>query len=101
MAWLKKEMLMTTGYSFDGYSITEYKQVIAGECVIGTGFLSDLSAVVNDFFGTTSNTLSRKLDEARAYTGLQIITNNAGRPRTPARPDAKASGLASKEERKE
>ena len=26
------------------------------------------------------------------------VTNIAGRPRTPARPDAKASGLASKEE---
>ena len=73
MAWLRKEMLMTTGYSFDGYSITEYKQVITGECVIGTGFLSDLSAVVNDFFGTTSNTLSRKLDEARAYATQNLV----------------------------
>ena len=73
MAWNTKNMLMTTGYSFDGYTITAYKQVIAGECVIGTGFLSDLSAVVNDFFGTTSNTLSRKLDEARSYATRNLI----------------------------
>lgn len=73
MAWFTEKMLMTTGYNFDGYTITEYKRVIAGECVIGTGFLSDLSAVVNDFFGTTSNTLSRKLDEARSYATRNLI----------------------------
>lgn len=57
--------LMTTGYSFEGYSIKQYLGVVSDSVVQGTGWLSELSADFNDFFGTESNTFSNKMDECR------------------------------------
>lgn len=47
-------ILLTTGYNFEGYKIIQYKDIISGECVLGTGFLSELTASLSDFAGTQS-----------------------------------------------
>lgn len=55
----------TTGYNFEGYVITDYKNVVNGEVVLGTGFLSELSGQVNDFFGSSSGTFEGKISKAK------------------------------------
>lgn len=37
---------VTSGFNFEGYSITEYLGYGSGECALGTGFLSTLGASV-------------------------------------------------------
>ena len=57
--------LLTTGINFEGYKITKYHGIVSGEAVLGTGFLSELSASVDDFFGNTSNAFSNKMKSAK------------------------------------
>lgn len=40
---------LTTGFEFSGYKITKYIGVISGQVVLGTGFLSELTASFADF----------------------------------------------------
>lgn len=58
-------IVITTGYSFEGYKITKYFGVISHEVVLGTGFFSELNAIVADSFGTTSSGYSGKLSKAK------------------------------------
>lgn len=67
-----KQIKITTGYNFEGYNITEYKNVISGECVLGTGFLSELFASTSDLFGITSDVFSEKLKEAKNHALLSL-----------------------------
>lgn len=48
---LEKQHMFTTGYNFEGYIIKEYKSVISGSTVLGTGFLSELFASTSDLLG--------------------------------------------------
>ena len=63
---------ITTGYNFEGYNITEYKNVISGECVLGTGFLSELFASTSDLLGITSDSFSEKLKAAKNQALLSL-----------------------------
>ena len=56
---------MTTGFNFENEEIVEYLGIVSGEIVLGTGFLSELSASINDFFGTSSTALEGKLSKAK------------------------------------
>lgn len=58
-------IMLTTGYNFYDYKITEYKGVISGECVLGTGWLSELGVSLADTTGTQSRLFSEKLKYAR------------------------------------
>lgn len=69
----RKDFLLTTGYNFEKYEITKYLNLVHGEVVMGTGFLSELSASVNDFFGTTSGTFEGKLSLAKQKAQEQMI----------------------------
>lgn len=60
-----KDFLETTGFSFEGYKIIEYRGIRSGEIVLGTGFLSEFSAGINDLFGTASNSMASKLTAAK------------------------------------
>lgn len=44
--------MLTTGFSFEGYQITEYLGIVTGESIIGTGYLSEFDAALADTFGT-------------------------------------------------
>lgn len=56
---------LTTGHFFDGYKITDYKGIISGETVIGTGILSEFLASGSDLFGVESNSFSEKMKVAK------------------------------------
>lgn len=69
---MKGKMLMTSGHNFENYSISEYLGVYSGECALGTGFLSSLSAGLSDLLGTNSKMYSNKLKEAKDYAIEQL-----------------------------
>lgn len=59
------DFLSTTGFDLQGYKIRKYVKVISGETVLGTGFLSEISASFSDFFGAQSAAFSAKLEKAK------------------------------------
>lgn len=66
----------TTGYNFDGYRISEYKGIVSGEVVLGTGFISEYSASLSDIFGTQSKAFADKMEIAKREA-LSNLTKNA------------------------
>lgn len=70
---LIKAHMITTGYNFEGYKITKYINIIQSEIVLGTGFLSEISATVTDTFGISSAAMSNKLSTAKRETQYDLI----------------------------
>ena len=83
------KLIMTSGFNIEGYQIIEYIGFYTGECVLGTGFLSNFEASFADFLGKNSvlyedklestkeaamESLKRKVErtEANAIIGLDI-----------------------------
>lgn len=62
---LLNDMLITTGYDFQGYKITQYFDYVAAETVIGLGAFKSLLAGISNFMGTVSPELSSKIENAR------------------------------------
>ena len=62
---LEKAFKVTTGYDFEGYQIMDYKGIVSGDIVLGTGFISEFAASWSDAFGTTSNTFAGKMKTAK------------------------------------
>ena len=56
------KLKMTSGYNFEGYHIVEYLGHYTGECVLGTGFLSNLEAGFADLKGSSSTLYKDKLE---------------------------------------
>lgn len=69
----KNNYMITTGNIFQGYCIERYIDVISCEVVLGTGFMSELSAKVNDVFGTESRKFANKIKEAKEIVREQYI----------------------------
>lgn len=67
--------LVTTGYNFEGYDIIEYRGLVSGEVVLGTGFLSEFSASFSDLFGSESNKFSDKIMTAKEAAKNKMIDN--------------------------
>lgn len=62
---MKKDLMITSGYNFENYVITEYLGFCSGECVLGTGFLSSLNASLADMLGSNSTVYEEKLESAK------------------------------------
>ena len=58
-------LLLTSGYNFEGYAIKKYLGICSGECVLGTGFFSTLEASFSDTFGIKSNAYADKMRGAK------------------------------------
>lgn len=69
----KENILMTTGYNFEGYKIVDYTSVVTSEIVIGTGVFSEMSAKSSDFFGVKNDEFSQKLKLARESVTSDLI----------------------------
>lgn len=74
------DLLMTSGYNFEGYKIKKYIGFCSGECVLGTGFLSSLGAGLADFLGSNSSMYEGKLYKAKnmAISDLISTAKNLG-----------------------
>lgn len=75
-----QEIMVTSGFNFEGYKITEYIGFYSGECALGTGFLSSLDASLADFFGSNSTSYEEKLSKAKsiAISGLKKLAAEHG-----------------------
>lgn len=71
----RENFILTTGYNVEGYCITKYNKIVSGEIVLGSGFLSELSGQLNDFFGTNSNLFSDKIRQAKEIAQKNMIEN--------------------------
>lgn len=69
--------MVTTGYNFEGFRIVKYLEVISGEVVLGTGFLSEFSASLADFLGTGSEMFANKLDLAKKIAKDKLVSKSA------------------------
>jgi len=65
-------MIITSGYNIEGYEIVEYLGHISAQTVLGTGFLSTLSAAVADFLGDNSTKYENKLYIAEKNTKIKL-----------------------------
>ena len=61
----KDNIMITSGYDFEGYRITKYLGLCSGEAALGTGFLSGLGAGIADLLGSNSAMYTDKLNDAR------------------------------------
>jgi len=61
-----EELMLTSGFNFEGYKITQYIGFYSGECALGTGFLSSLDAGIADFLGSNSDMYEEKLSKAKS-----------------------------------
>lgn len=76
---LISEHMLTTGFNFEGYEINQYLGVVSGQVVLGTGFLSEVTASFSDFFGEESNSFSSKLENAKEAAITKMVTNSIER----------------------
>lgn len=67
--------MITTSNSFEGYRITKYLGLVSGEVVLGTGFLSEMSAGLSDFFGGQSASFAKKIKQAKKAAESKLIEN--------------------------
>lgn len=74
-----EEIMLTSGFNFEGYRITKYIGFISGECALGTGFLSSMDAGIADFFGSTSNIYEEKLSKAKSMALNELKTLAEGK----------------------
>lgn len=69
----KSNFKCSTGYNFEGYKIIDYKDIISSEVVLGTGFFSEVSAQIDDFFGTTSSPYEKKISDAKKVAKDKLV----------------------------
>lgn len=65
--------MLTTGFSFEGHTIRRYAGVISAQVVMGTGFLSELSASVSDFLGEENDAFAKKMERAKDAALTKLI----------------------------
>ena len=67
-------MIITTTNSIENATVEKYLGVVTTNLVIGTGFFSDFTAQLTDFFGGMSGTYRRQMDDLyqKAYDALSL-----------------------------
>ena len=68
--------MLTTGYDFHGYEIEEYKGLVSGDCVIGTGIMAELFSDFSDLTGSKSKTFSNKMKEIKQDALNEMIEDS-------------------------
>ncbi len=65
MTKVTDKILATTTMNIDGYRIVKYIDIESVEIVLGTGFFSEFSSDIDDFFGLRSTGFEKKLQHAK------------------------------------
>ena len=71
-----RELLVTTGNSFEGYQITEYLDVLNAEVVLNIGVFSELGGEICDISGKANSIVAQKLSDAKEEA-LELLKNKA------------------------
>ena len=61
----KSQIIITTTNTIEGKNIEKYLGVVTGQCVLGTGIISEKAAQFADLLGTESLVFGEKLKEAK------------------------------------
>ena len=64
---------LTTGYTFEGYTIEKYFGIASGHVVLGTGFLSEFTANFANFLGVESTQFAKKMETAKEPALRKLI----------------------------
>jgi uncharacterized protein YbjQ (UPF0145 family) len=75
-----KQVIVTTTPNVDGYYVTQYIGIESVEFVIGTGFFSEVTTSVQDYFGQRSTAFEQKLRAAKnhAMNALRFVAAEKG-----------------------
>ena len=57
--------MLTTGYNFEGYTISKYHGLVSGECVLGSGLISYFEASIANTLGPEPSGQSEKMKNAK------------------------------------
>ena len=66
---------MTSGFTFDRHTISEYFGFISEETVVGMGFLKGIAASITDLTGSESESLRKKLLSAKQTVMARLREN--------------------------
>lgn len=72
----EKMMIYTTTNTLEGYQISEYLGVVAGEAIMGANVFKDFSASMRDIVGGRSASYEQQLTEAKRIA-MQEVTEKA------------------------
>lgn len=61
----KKDLLISSGYNFEGYKIAKYCDFITAQTVFGMGVFKAMAASIANMTGYESAALNNKIDEAK------------------------------------
>jgi uncharacterized protein YbjQ (UPF0145 family) len=65
-------MMTTTTPGIDGYEITEYLGIVAGEAILGANIFKDLFAGIRDIVGGRSSAYEKELRQARELALIEM-----------------------------
>ncbi|MBD5534999.1 MAG: YbjQ family protein [Lachnospiraceae bacterium] len=68
-------IMVTSGYDFEGYKITKYCDFISAEAVFGMGMFKALLASVSSMAGAESEAFNKKIKETKAKSMYDIRKN--------------------------
>ncbi|SLN29601.1 hypothetical protein ROJ8625_01288 [Roseivivax jejudonensis] len=73
-------MIVTTTHSIEGHRITDYRDVVVGEAIMGANVFRDFFAQVTDIVGGRSGAYEAKLRDAReaAFEALRDEARRVG-----------------------
>lgn len=60
-----RDFMATTGTRFEGYRIVEYRDVVSGEVVLGTGTFTELGRQISDITGKSCEVIAGKINAAK------------------------------------
>ena len=69
----RSALILTSGYNIEGYRIVKYRDFISSEVAVGMGMFKGLFASGSNLTGTESESLGKKLREARVLVKERII----------------------------
>lgn len=69
--------LLTTSCYLEGYNIKDYKGLVSGESILGTGLFSSFDANFSDMLGVEATSYSNKLDNAKKMATNRMIESSA------------------------
>lgn len=74
------EIMLTSGFNFEGYEITEYLGFVSGQTVLGSNFFKGLAAGVTEVSDSESEKLTGKLEQANelAMDKLKKVAEKRG-----------------------
>lgn len=77
---MNNDILLTSGYNFEGYSITEYLGVFSGECALDINYSTSAGTKINDFWNSKKNIYcdNLKIAKDKALEKLIVQVGYAG-----------------------